>query len=272
MKTIKTTLLMIITLINYPSTNLFAHGGHGSDHPDVVVHVNPKLKLCDFEAAANLTQTQFKRFNREVGHVMYFNPMTSARSLGKFKFDISLVNGGSTAIDQTSGAWNNTFHHPDSTHWLGDKVILPGIVARMGITDRMDIGVYYSHSAPFGGKYSFLGVDLKYNFLNNPETGWAFAGRASYTQDVTIKDFNLSNFGLDGLVSKSFGNFTPYAGISGTVSRAKELSERVNLSSETAFGARAIVGMDFRYKFLNLGAEADFSELTSYSIKLGVTF
>jgi hypothetical protein len=271
MKTIKTTLLMALSLIIYPTADLFAHGDDG-DHPDVKIHVNPKLKMCDFELSSDLTQTQFKRFTKEVGHVGYFDPLTSARPLGKYKFDIALVNGGATAIDQTSGAWNNTFHHPDSNHWLGDVVMLPGIQARMGLTDKIDIGLYYSHSAPLGGKYSFIGADIKYSYYNNIETGWAAAVRASYVQDVTIKDLNIRVFGLDALVSKSFGAFTPYAGVTGTVNHAKELSERVNLSNETRLDARGTLGLDFRYKFINLGAEAAISELTTFSLKIGATF
>lgn len=44
-------------------------------------------------------------------------------------------------------AWNDTFVHPGSTHWLkgGPRLPIMGLT-RMGVTDRLDVGVYFTKS------------------------------------------------------------------------------------------------------------------------------
>ncbi len=258
--------IMTVVLIALFSNDILAQG-----HPDVELNVNPDLGTCDFELSPNLNQQEWNRFTKEIGSIMYFKPMASAKPLGKMKFDITL-DYSSTSIDQTSGAWNNTFYHPDSTHYLGERINLPGLHARMGLTDKIDIGIYYTSAAPFGAPYSFLGGEVKYAFLNNTDNGWAAAVRGSFIHDLTIKDFNLSTIGVDGLVSKSFGNFTPYLGLVGTISHTREFSDRVDLANVTKYDTRALVGAEYKWKFINVGAEADFATLNTYSIKLGVSF
>ncbi len=263
--------LMFACLI-LTGNNVFAHGGDDDDNPNVTLHVNSSLDICGFEAASTLTQSEFDKFGKEVGFILYFKPLTSAKPLGKFKFDLTLENGGLTSIDQTSGAWNNTFAHPDSVHYLGDEIMLPAIHIRMGISDKIDVGLWYSDSSPLKGNYAFLGYEVKYAFLNNTETGWAAAGRLSFVHDTNIKDFNMTTTGLDALVSKSFGGFSPYAGVVGTMSTVSEKSDRIDLENSNTLGARALIGAEFKWKFANIGAEADFGALTSYSFKIGATF
>lgn len=50
-----------------------------------------------------------------------------------------------TDIDDTEAAWNDTFVHPDSTHWLleGSGLAFPGLVVRAGVTDKIDAGAYF---------------------------------------------------------------------------------------------------------------------------------
>ena len=66
---------------------------------------------------ASLTQHAWHQFASEVGVVMYFRPMTSAKPLGRRNVEFALLNTGSR-IDDADAAWNDTFSHPDSAHWL----------------------------------------------------------------------------------------------------------------------------------------------------------
>lgn len=257
--------LVTIAVITLTSNNLFAQD------PEVEINVNNKLTTCDIELSPNLTQDEWNEFTRQFGHIIYFNPMASAKPLGTKHFDITL-DYKFTPIDQTIGAWNNTFHHPDSTHYLGDAIAFPGLHARMGVSEKVDVGIYFSHAGPFGGHYGFIGGEVKYAFLNDTEKGLAASVRGSYMQLISVKDFNFSNYGLDVSASKTIGKFTPYVGVAGTLSHSKEVTEKVNLSNENVFDARAIAGIEFKTKVLNLGAEIDVSELTTYGIKIGVTF
>lgn len=262
--------LLIATIITLTSYNSFAHGnddGHKEGDPEVILNVNPELNTCDLELSPNLTQDEWKVFTKQFGYVVYLNPMASARPLGTKHFDITL-DFKSTFIDQTSGAWNNTFAHPDSTHWLGDAVIVPALRARMGVSEKVDVGFYFTHS----GLYGFIGGEVKYTFLNDPDKGWAASVRGSFMQELSVKDFNFTNYGVDVSASKTFGPFTPYVGVAGTLSHAKEVTEKVNLNNENVLDARLIVGAEFKWKIVNLGVEVDVSELTTLGIKMGVTF
>ncbi len=257
----------IITLTSYPA---FADGkgdGHKEGGPEVVLNVNPEIFTCDIEISPNLTQDEWKVFTKQFGHVIYFNPMASARPLGTKQFDFT-IEFKSTAIDQTSGAWNNTFHHPDSIHWLGDKVAVPAFHARMGVSEKVDVGVYFTHI----GLYGFIGGEVKYAFLNDTDKGWAASVRGSFMQELNVEDFNFTNYGVDISASKTIGKFTPYVGVAGTFNHASEVTEKVNLSDENLLDGRLIAGVEFRTKILNLGVELDVSELTTLGFKLGVTF
>lgn len=264
---IRLLIAVIMTLTGY---NSFADGngdGHKGDDPDVIINVNPELYTCDLELSPNLTQKEWKVFTKQFGHVIYFNPMASARPLGTKHFDI-VFDIKSTSIDQTSGAWNNTFAHPDSTHWLGDAVIVPALRARMGVSERVDVGVFFTHL----GLYGFIGGEVKYAFLNDTDKGWAASVRGSFMQELNVEDFNFTNYGVDVSASKTFGLFTTYAGVAGTLSHAKEVTKKVNLNNENVLDARFIVGAEFKWKIVNLGVEVDVSELTTLGIKMGVTF
>lgn len=159
MKTKQIFKLMMVAIITLTSYSVFADGngdGHKNGDPEVTLNVNPDIFTCDIEIAANLTQDEWKVFTKQFGHVLYFSPMASARPLGTKQFDITMELK-STAIDQTSGAWNNTFHHPDSIHWLGDAVVVPAMHARMGVSEKVDVGVYFTHI----GLYGFIGGEVK---------------------------------------------------------------------------------------------------------------
>src|SRR4051812_11670882 len=84
---------------------------------DVHLHVSSKWDECSFQLDPSLTQTEFHQFAAEAGNVIYFRPLTDAKPMGVGKFELSVLQWN-TKIDETGGAWNNTFVHPDSTHWL----------------------------------------------------------------------------------------------------------------------------------------------------------
>jgi hypothetical protein len=249
---------------------------HGDDHPDVTLNINSELGMCDFDLSPLLTQQEWARATREVGNAIYLEPLAAAQSLGKGKWAINLENN-SFHVDQESGAWNNTFHHPDSTHYLtgaSGRLSVPGIRFRIGITDRWDAGVYYTSAKPFGANYGFLGFESKYMLLNNSEKGWAVATRASYVMDAAIKDFNISSTGLEVLASKKlFGVFIPYAGIATNWNHGREVTSDIDLHNENSLAVRGIVGLEFRWKFVNLGYECQIGDgMAQRSLKLGVVF
>src|SRR5687767_7697462 len=81
------------------------------------LHTNHEWDECAIVFSPSLTQAAFHQFVREVGLVAYFRPLASARPLGRREIEFSVLNWG-TKIDAHDAAWNDTFSHPDSTHWL----------------------------------------------------------------------------------------------------------------------------------------------------------
>ena len=92
--------------------------------------------------------------------------------------------------------------------------------------------------------------------------------------DAQIKDFNISTTVLEVVAGKKlFGVLYPYAGIAGTWNHGRELTNDVQLSNENYFAVRGLVGLQFRWKFIDLGYEVLIGDgMAQRSFKLGVVF
>src|ERR1043165_2999811 len=84
------------------------------------LHVNPRWKECSFQLDQSLTQSAWRQFTREATSVIYYRPLIDAKPFGVGKFEVSLTTW-KTKFDETKPAWNDTFVHPDSTHWLKES-------------------------------------------------------------------------------------------------------------------------------------------------------
>ena len=231
------------------------------------LHVNDKWDECALVISPTLTQAAWRQFVREVGLVAYFRPLTSARPLGRREFEVSVLDWG-TKIDAADAAWNDTFSHPDSTHWLfeGDALKIPGLMLRMGISDRLDAGVYFTKS--IGANYGFLGGQVQYSLLD-PNGTFAAAGRLSAVNVYGPEDLSASVFGADFLVSKTVSVFSPYAGVSGYLSRGVEHTTKVNLENENVFGIQGMLGVAARISVVRIAAEYNLAKVPGYSLKVG---
>lgn len=274
--TTKITFATITFLLAFPVIHASAQHEHNGEHPNVTLHVNPDLGMCDFDIASNLTQSEWARATREFGNILYLDPLAAAAPLGCGKWAFQLESN-SAKVDQESGAWNNTFHHPDSTHYLAGsngRISVPGLRFRMGITPRWDAGIYFTSAKPFGANYGFIGVESKYAFLHDTLKGWSAAVRGSFVRDANIRDFNVCTTGLEVSASKTlYRFFTPYAGFGMSWNHGREVTPEVDLANENCFAVRGIAGIDFRWRFVNLGCECMFGDgMGNRSVKLGVVF
>ncbi len=249
---------------------------HGQTH-DATLHVNPKWKECSFQLDPSLTQEAWHQFAAEAAMVAYFRPVKDAKPLGAKNFEVSILQWA-TAFNDNDEAWNNTFVHPDSEHWLkeGSRLKFPGITARVGITDKMDVGVYWTKS--FGANYGFWGAQLQYNLLNFDEKKWAVSARASYTSMYGPEDLNLSVAGVDFVASKEFriysdwASVAPYVGVSSSASRAIEKTDKVTLENEHIFDGQAMAGAVIKLAKVQLGVEYNLARVNTVSYKIGMVF
>lgn len=240
------------------------------------LHVNTQWDECSFQLDPSLTQEAWNQFTKEAALVAYFRPLTDAKPMGAWNVEFSVLNWA-TAIDDDKPAWNDTFVHPDTTHWLteGPRLGFPGITARIGITDRLDVGIYWTKNPH--ANYGFVSGQLQYNLLNNQERRWAAAARVSFSSLYGPEDLKLNVYGADLLASKEFPIYkwlsvSPYAGVSAIVSHAHETTTEVNLKDETTIGAQAMVGGVLKLSFARVGVEYNMAKVNTLSFKIGVSF
>jgi len=239
------------------------------------LHVNPRWKECSFQLDPSLTQSAWHQFTREAALVAYFRPMSDARAMGKGHFELSLLQY-KTSIDDSDAAWNDTFVHPDSAHWLfeGEGLSFPGLMGRVGITNKTDVGLYFTKSP--GANYGFVGGQVQHNLVGNDDTSaWFAAARASFVSMYGPDDLNLNVFGVDVLASRKFtvtrwASVSPYAGASTYLSNAHEKTTAVNLDDEHVVGAQAMMGASVQLSMARLAVEYNMSNVNSLSFKVGI--
>lgn len=242
---------------------------------DVQLHINTEWEECSFQIDPSLTQDEWHQFTKEAGMVIYFRPVISAEPLGAGRFQLSVLQWN-TGIDETVNAWNNTFVHPDSTHYLigGDILPFPGLSLRAGISNNLDAGIYWT--ARPGANYGIFGGQIQYNILNDTIKNWALSTRFSFNSLYGPDDLNLTAYGADILASKkirvikNWASISPYAGVSASVTHSHEKTESVVLEDENIAGVQAMAGAVAQIYFLTIGAEYNFANVNTFSYKLGV--
>lgn len=258
---------LVLMLSNF---SIAQHNGHPK------LHVNYEIDDCSFQIDSSLTQGEWRKFTKETGLVAYFRPLIDAKPMGKWNFEIALMQW-KTKIDDSEGAWNNTFAHPDSTHWLkqGERLPIPGLCGRIGLTDKIDLGLYFTQNPK--ANYGLLGCQVQYNFLKDTSKKYSASARVSYNSIFGPKDLSVNIYGIDLVASKEIKLLkktfiSPYAGVSSYLSSTHEKTGKVNLKDENILGAQAMFGVSARIYFARIGLEYNFSNTSTYSFKIGMGF
>lgn len=254
-----------------PSSGSAQHSHH------VELHVNPRWDECSFQLDPALTQGAWRQFTKEAGIVTHFRPLRGARPMGAGNFEISILQT-TTGIDDRDPAWNDTFVHPDSTHWLfeGSGLPIPGLMARAGVTDRLDLGAYFTQNP--SANYGFVGGQAQYNVLAERTAGVSVAARVSLVTMFGPEDLDFTTYGADVVASRDFRvhsnwlSVTPYAGVSGSLSRSHEKTAAVALEDESVAGVQAMLGAVVQIAAARVAFEYDVAAVRSHSIRIGVAF
>lgn len=236
-----------------------------------ILHVNDEWEECAFVIDSSLTQEAWHQFAEEAGIVTYLRPLSSAKPLGVGKYEVSILNWG-TNINDADDAWNDTFSHPYDTHWLfeGSALFFPGLMFRTGVSEQVGVGVYFTKNVK--ANYGFFGAQVQYNFANDSTRNMDLAARFSFTSLFGPEDLNFAVYGVDFVASTDVSRFTPYASVSGHLSRAQETTDKVDLSDENIFGLQGAVGVTSTVSAVQLGAELNVAKVMGYSFKLGFVF
>ncbi len=267
----KTSLLTVVLAILILPATVLAHGG---GKKNIRLHVDPTVKECSFRLDSSLTQRAWSQFTQEAGIVTYFRPLISAKPMGAGRFELSLLQWG-TSINEADAAWNNTFVHPDSTHWLthGKPLAFPGLMFRVGVTDRLDVGAYLTKSP--GSNYGFWGGQVQYSMVQ--AKGWDAAARISFVSMYGPKDLDFTVYGADLVVSREYktsgwSSVSPYAGLSTFLATSHEKTAAVELKDENRLGVIGTMGVVAQVSRAQLAVEYGISRVQTLSFKLGVSF
>ncbi|HKA57343.1 MAG TPA: hypothetical protein VKD28_01915 [Gemmatimonadales bacterium] len=244
-----------------------------AQQPDVTLHVNSRWKQCAIQLDPSLSQSAWHQFTQDVGVVGYFRPLTDARPLGTGNFEVSLLQWG-TKVDETTSAWNDTFVHPDSMHWLtdGGSLAIPGLLVRAGISDRIDAGAYFTKNVQ--SNYGLWGGQVQYNLFRDAKKKFAGSARLSMVSVYGPDDVDVMIYGLDLMTSGTYPvgkriSVSPYAGVSTILSTAHEKSPAVDLADERTVGAMGTIGAVAQYSVARLAVEYNVATVNALSFRLG---
>lgn len=250
------------------STSALAQAQGGTPLPHL--HVNDAYRDCFFDLHPELTQAEFQEFVAELGSILRFRQLGDVAPRGRGHFDLG-VQFASSRIDDSKGAWNNTMSHPTADHGLGRSIQFPRIVARLGVSDRVDIGAW--GGVALDANYGIVGVDTTIAVVaQGPSRPVTVAIRPSLTSLVGPDEVWVGNTSVDLSVSRAMGPWSPYVGIGASSSLGVERSKDVKLQNASAGATLSYAGLSYRWRTLVLSAEAEKGELTSYAFRIGTRF
>ena len=243
---------------------------HVGNHA-VVLHTNTVWDDCAIVLDPSLTPGEWRTFSRDLASIIYFKPTTGAKPLGKGRFDVGVEQVATAPLNDYHGSWNNTFSHPSADHWLTDdshRLYFPVITGRYGVAENLDVGLLFTRN--WNANYGWVGFDVKYVFHQDRSRGLFYAARWSTVALTGVQDMDYYQGAADFLVSKDWGWFTPYAGVAGTYSVAREETAKVDLNQQRTAAIEAILGTQFHWRHLSMSAEADIARINMYTLKVGV--
>jgi len=233
---------------------------------DVYWHIDPNVESCSMVMDPALTQDQWHRFAEQAGAMVTFKSMASATTLGKMNFRVS-IDASRTPVDQHDPAWINTFTHPDEDCPLGDVISIPTLRAAMGVSDRMDIGGFWT-TAP-RANYGMAGGEIKYGLLRESDRYPAAAVRASAVFLTGVPDFDLNIYSLDVTASKTFTRLSPYVGFRSSFIMGTENTSKVDLKDERFGISQGYAGAVYTLWSFSLAAEYDIGPVNTLQFALG---
>lgn len=238
--------------------------GTGSD---VYWRIDPSVKSCSMVIDPSLTQAQWRTYVQQVGEIAAFKSLASAEPLGAMKFSVG-VDYSSTPVNQHDPAWINTFVHPDAECPLGDAIAVPTLYGRMGVSDNMDIGAFWT-TAP-EANYGMVGGEVKYRLSRESQDLPAIAVRGSVTILTGVPDYDIDIYSIEALASKNISFLTPYVGFRGSLAVGTETTSKVDLSQERVLFPQAYAGLSYSVWVLNLAAEYNVSNVNTFAFAAGV--
>lgn len=218
----------------------------------------------DIRLSGDLAQGEFNTLVNEIGVATAYSSIGPAATLG-----ITGLNLGAsvTSYSISRDVWDKSVRDGSSPSRLN----MMRLHARKGLPHGFDIGATYSTAT--SGDLSAIGGELRKSLLDGSALTPAVSVSGHYSTVVGVSDIDLSSYGIDLGISKGFALFTPFAGIGQIWYDGSESSAEVDLRSHNTSQTRTHLGMRMGLlPFMSVTAQADFSEINSYSLRLNLGF
>jgi len=215
----------------------------------------------DFDQVRTLTQDQFNAVTRDLGAAFAYKGVAPGTPLGVVGFDLG--------VEITDTKLENIGAIRAAGNDAPDHVVIPKFHAHKGLWAGFDIGAFVGGASRVGA--TLYGLDLRYAVV--PE-GLAVPGislRASGTRATGLGPLKVDTAAFDGMVSKRFALFTPYAGAG--VVRMRATVDGSALATASPSKGRVFAGINLNLLATNLAFEAEkLGDNTSLSAKVGFRF
>lgn len=225
---------------------------------------NPGLAANEITLPKGFGQPQFDDLSRQLGLAISYTPLAPAEPLGLLGFDVG-VEVTAVQIDSNADFWADAIGEKPPSY-----LVFPKLHAQKGLPLGFDVGLTYAKTP--GSNIGLIGGELKWAFLQGTLATPAVAIRGDYTKLVGVGDLDMKVYGADVSVSKGFAFITPYAGIGRVWIASEEKSDLINLKKADITGTKGFLGVKLSLFIISFVAEADFSDVPSYSGRLNVSF
>lgn len=231
--------------------------------------VTPAL-AADVEFQSGITQQMFRDFSEEAGTVLLYRAVGPAAPLGLLGFDIG-VEATATKIHDGRDYWKKAIKNQNPPSY----VVAPKLHVQKGLPLNFDVGLVYSQVPDTNIQYA--GGEVKYAILKGGPVRPAVAVRGSYSQLFGVDQLEFRTYGLELTASKGFGvgvKIIPYAGLGQHwfESKPKNLPAGVSLNKESFSMTRGVVGARLQIALFAVTAEADYVQVPSFSLRVGLTW
>ncbi len=217
--------------------------------------------------STNYVQQEFKDLSETIGLLISYKPLAPAEPLGILGFDVG-AEVTAVKVDQNASFLTKAISDQNPPNYF----VFPKLHAQKGLPFGVDVGVAYAKVQ--GSNIGLIGGEVKWAVLKGTVATPAIAIRGSYTSLFGVDSMDVSTYGIDVSASKGFAFLTPYVGVGQVWIQSKAnvpglippLSDE-NLSKTKGFG-----GVKLTFLLLSLVAEAEISEVPSYTFRANVSF
>lgn len=211
------------------------------------------------------SQEEFKDLSETVGLLISYKPLAPAEPLGILGFDIGFE-VTAVDVDQNKSFLKDAISDQNPPSYF----VFPKLHAQKGLPFGIDLGVVYAKVQE--SNIGLIGGEIKWAIFKGTIATPAIAVRGSYTSLIGVADLDLSTYGIDISASKGFGFLTPYVGVGQVWIDSKENVPFLTLSDEKLSRTKGFAGLKIKLLLLSLVAEAELSQVPSYTFRANISF